>query len=85
MRTTVRLDGELLRRAKLQAVETRRTLTAVIEEALRHSLSRRHGPTRYPPLRIVPFKGTGTRSGINPIKTSGLFAAEDEEKFHARR
>lgn len=41
MRTTIRLDDELLREAKRLAAETNQTLTAVIEEALRERLARR--------------------------------------------
>lgn len=41
MRTTIRLDDELLTAAKRHAVETGRTLTAVIEDALRQALARR--------------------------------------------
>jgi hypothetical protein len=39
MRTTIRLDDELLTAAKRHAVETGRTLTAVIEDALRAALA----------------------------------------------
>jgi predicted transcriptional regulator len=39
MRTTVRLDDQLLRAAKQKAAETGRTLTAVIEDALRQALA----------------------------------------------
>ncbi|MBI5948632.1 MAG: hypothetical protein HY875_10895 [Chloroflexi bacterium] len=39
MRTTLNLDDDLVIEAKLLAVRTRRTLTAVIEEALRKSLA----------------------------------------------
>jgi len=41
MRTTVRLNDELLREAKRAAAESGRTLTALIEEALRERLARR--------------------------------------------
>jgi hypothetical protein len=41
MRTTIRLDDGLLAEAKRLAVESGRTLTAVIEDALRESLARR--------------------------------------------
>lgn len=41
MRTTIRLDDDLLTAAKRHAVETGRTLTAVIEDALRQALARR--------------------------------------------
>lgn len=47
MRTTVRLDDDLLREAKRAAAESGRTLTALIEEALRERLARRtRGPKR---------------------------------------
>lgn len=47
MRTTVRLNDELLREAKRAAAESGRTLTALIEEALRERLARRaRGPKR---------------------------------------
>ncbi len=41
MRTTIRLDDELLREVKQLAADTGRTLTAVIEDALRETLARR--------------------------------------------
>jgi predicted transcriptional regulator len=43
MRTTIRLPDDLLRRAKQLAAETDRTLTRVIEDALREILGRRRG------------------------------------------
>lgn len=41
MRTTIRLDDDLLAAAKSRAAERRTTLTRVIEDALRAELSRR--------------------------------------------
>lgn len=43
MRTTVRLDPELAREAKQLAAATGRTLTSVIEDALREVVARRKG------------------------------------------
>jgi hypothetical protein len=40
-RTTIRLDDELMRRAKSSAAERGITLTALIEEALRERLARK--------------------------------------------
>ena len=40
MRTTIRLDERLLREAKKVAAQNGRTLTSVIEEALRENLAR---------------------------------------------
>ena len=45
MRTTIRLDERLLREAKKVAAQNGRTLTSVIEEALRENLARqKKGP-----------------------------------------
>ncbi len=41
MRTTIRLPDDLLKQAKQLAAETDRTLTRVIEDALRETLGRR--------------------------------------------
>ena len=85
MRTTIRLDQDLLRRAKMRAVESHRTLTSIIEEALRTSLMPRLSSTSLPPLHIVPFRGKGTRRGVDLTKTSTLLAAEDEARYRPRR
>jgi hypothetical protein len=46
MRTTINLDDDLLAEAKQVAARTGRTLTAVVEDALRESLHRRHRTAR---------------------------------------
>jgi hypothetical protein len=58
MRTTVRLDDELLTAAKRLAVESGRTLTAVIEDALRQVLARR-GDSRAGPVRLPVSRSAG--------------------------
>ncbi len=49
MKTTLNLDGNLLRAAKVRAAETGTTLTRVVEEALRTALAERErsGPYRF--------------------------------------
>ena len=61
MRTTINLDDDLLAEAKQVAARTGRTLTAVVEDALRESLHRRHRTVR----RVVelPVFGEG---GVQP-------------------
>ncbi|MGH7150299.1 MAG: ribbon-helix-helix protein, CopG family [Planctomycetota bacterium] len=58
MRTTVRLDPELLATAKAHAAKTGRTLTALLEDALRAflTLERRRRPGRG---RRLPTWGKG--------------------------
>ena len=45
MRTTINLNDELLERAKLRAVQERRTLTSVVEAALRAALDSDQRPS----------------------------------------
>lgn len=56
MRTTIRIDDRLLAEAKAQAARSGRTLTAVVEDALRAALRRRERPggTRPPDLPTSP-------------------------------
>ena len=72
MRTTVRLDERLLREAKQFAAREGRTLTAVIEDALRQFLSRRAAPPARRPFRIRPFRGTGLAPGVDLDDSAAL-------------
>lgn len=72
MRTTIRLDGDLLRAAKRRALETGRTLTAVIDEALRESMARPAGGASRGRYRIVPYRGGGLLPGVNLDDSSAL-------------
>lgn len=72
MRTTVRLNERLLAEAKKRAAETGRTLTAVLEDALRASLARRNGKPQAKPVRLKTFKGSGTRAGVDLDDSAAL-------------
>jgi len=61
MRTTIRLNDNLLADAKAHAVRTGRTLTAVIEDALRQALARGEPETKRPHIPV--FRGGG---GLQP-------------------
>ena len=64
-RTTVRLDDKLLNDVKRHAAQTGRTVTAVIEDALRRTLAVRRGGSIARPKRLPVFKGTGLRRGVS--------------------
>ena len=64
LRTTIRLDANLLAEAKVAAARSGRTLTAVIEEALRQALRPRALPTRRR-VRLKTVRGSGLRPGVN--------------------
>jgi Ribbon-helix-helix protein, copG family len=70
MRTTIRLDPELLDEAKALAARTHRTLTQVIDDALRETLARRPGvlPT------FVPVSGRtgGLMPGVDLDSNAAL-------------
>jgi hypothetical protein len=72
MRTTVRLDKNLLAEAKKHAVESGRTLTAVLEDALREALARRQAPGKRKLMRLRTMKGDGMRPGVDLDDTASL-------------
>lgn len=67
MRTTVRLDGELLRQVKAEAARRGETMTALIERGLRLVLAGSHrGRGRRPRIRLPVSRATGgTRPGVD--------------------
>jgi hypothetical protein len=77
MRTTVRLDENLLREAKGYAAATGRTLTAVIEDALREALARRHVHPERRRVRLRTFKGTGLQPGVDLDDSAALWDLVD--------
>lgn len=72
MRTTVRLDEHLLAEAKKHAAETGRTLTAVLEDALRETLARRSVRSKRKRVRLKTVNGDGIRSGVDLDDTAAL-------------
>jgi hypothetical protein len=71
MRTTINLDDALLAEAKQVAARTGRSLTAVVEDALRHSLHQRHQTT--PEAVELPVFGQGgTQPGVDLDDSAAL-------------
>ena len=78
-RTTIRLDPALLADAKKLAADTRRSLTAVIEDALRAVVTRRRRrPKRRPSLTLVG--GKGVRPGIDLDDSAALLALMEGDR-----
>jgi hypothetical protein len=77
MRTTIRLNDDLLRRAKEEAVRSGRTLTAVVEDALRQALGRKNAPSKRRPTRLVSWGEGGVRPGVNLDCTAELLDIMD--------
>jgi hypothetical protein len=73
MRTTVRMQDELLRRAKEIAAQRGTTLTAILEQALREWLERqRQGNRRRRADLPVSRSGGGLLPGVNLDDTADL-------------
>jgi metal-responsive CopG/Arc/MetJ family transcriptional regulator len=79
MRTTIRMDEELLERVKVAAARSGRTLTRFIEDAVRHQLAleRENGAAEEPGLLV--FSGTGVRPGVDLDSNADLLALMDGE------
>jgi hypothetical protein len=76
MRTTVRLDDDLLRQAKATAAQQGQTLTQLIEDALRLSLSKTPTP-EIPPVDLPTFSGK-LMPGVNLDSYAELLDFLDE-------
>lgn len=78
MRTTVRLNDQLLSEAKKYAAETGRTLTALLEDALRETLARHNkpGPKRRIKLKTV---GGGVQPGVDLDDSAALLDLMDRD------
>jgi hypothetical protein len=71
MRTTIRIDPRLLAEAKRVAADTNRSLTAVIEDALREIVRRRRRPTRRR-VSLTTVGGKGPNPGVNLDDSAAL-------------
>jgi Arc/MetJ family transcription regulator len=72
MRTTVRLDEDLLSRAKQVAAATGRTLNAVIEDALRQALASSAQADGQQPPNLTTFRGDGLQPGVDLDDSAAL-------------
>ena len=70
MRTTVRLPDELMRAAKRRAQETGRSLTQLLEDALRAEL--RSPRARRVAEPLPTYGGKGLRAGVDLSDSSAL-------------
>lgn len=78
MRTTVRLPDDLLRAAKIHAAESGRTLTALIEEALRAALASPEGAAAGGAVSLPTYGSGGVRPGIDLDDSASLLEAMED-------
>ncbi len=79
MRTTIRLDPRLLAEAKKLAADTHRSLTKLIEDAVREVVSRRRRPRRGP-VSLTIVDGRGVNPGIDIDDSASLLAAMENRR-----
>ena len=72
MRTTIRIDEQLLKEAKQLSARSGRSLTSIIEDALRESLARQRASGQREPIRLVIFKGKGLLPGVDLDDSASL-------------
>ena len=72
MRITLELDNELLAEARRIAVATGRSLSEVVEDALRATLPRRKSSRRGSRVRLTTFAGNGLRPGVDLDNSADL-------------
>ena len=81
MRTTIRLEDALMKRAKDEAARRHTTLTALIEQGLRLVLTGSRGITKRPPV-VLPVcrAGGGVMPGIDLSDSAALLDAMEKPR-----
>ena len=79
MRTTIRMDDELLAEAKALAARSRRSLNSVMEDAVREMLAR-HRESARTEVELPTFRGNGLRAGVDLDDTAHLYDLMDADE-----
>lgn len=78
MRTTIRLDDDLLAEVRLVAARSGKTMTAVIEDALREMLARRQPMGERLPVKLTTVTGHGLQPGVDLDDSAALLSIMEE-------
>jgi hypothetical protein len=79
MRTTIRLNDDLLKEAKAVAAATDRTLTELVEDSLRETLARRRAAASRERMTLPTFKGSGLRPGVDLNDSAALLDLMEQD------
>jgi len=77
MRTTIRLDDQLLEQAKQYALTHGKTFTAIVEDALREKLMSRAGVRKQPQVKLKTVSGKGVNAGVDLDDSASLLDIMD--------
>ena len=86
IRTTLTIDDRLLAEYKRVAADTHRTLSYVIQDALRETLVRRREAAARQPVRLPVIGGGGLRPGVDlddNARLLELLEGERDDVFRA--
>jgi hypothetical protein len=84
MRTTVRLDENLLARAKEFAAKKRMTFTKLLEESLRSFLAQAKKTTpNKQRIQLPTFRGTGVHPGVDINNSASLLDIMDGSEIRS--
>ncbi len=78
MRTTIRLDDQLLRDAQRAAAASGQTFTDLVTDALREKLARRKAAPKRERVVLPTFKGNGVQPGVDLHDSGALLDLMDE-------
>ena len=70
MRTSINIDDQIYLEAKKLAVESKKTLASVIEDALRCVLAKKN--TKKTPVSLITMKGDGLKHGVDLDNSQSL-------------
>jgi hypothetical protein len=82
MRTTIRLDDALLAEVRSAAARTGRSMTQVIEDALREALARGKSGRPRPREKLPTFGGRGLQPGVDLDGSPALLELMDDRDPH---
>jgi hypothetical protein len=85
IRTTLTIDDEVLAEYKRVAAATHRTLSYVIQDALREALARRQVAAGSKPVRLPVIGGGGAQPGVDLSDNARLLELLEAERDAARR
>jgi hypothetical protein len=80
IRTTLTIDDSLLAEYKRVAAETHRTLSYVIQDALRETLARRREAAIRQPVRLPVIGGGGLQPGVDLDDNARLLELLESER-----
>lgn len=83
IRTTLTIDDNLLAEYKRVAADTHRTLSCVIQDALRETLARRREAAAQQPVRLPVIGGGGLQPGVDLDDNARLLELLEAERDDA--